>query len=341
MGTLIAQRAVRNGHRPILAGRREKPLNAIANTLDLPSRSVCLKDPDGLRSALDDVPAVLHCAGPFSRTAGPMVAACLETGTHYLDITGEIPVFQALMDRGSEAEENGVILLPGVGFDVVATDCLARFLSEEASSATTLEIAFTVRGGVSKGTLKTVVEQMGMGGLVRRNGELATVPAGWTTRTVHFGDHPRTVISIPWADLVTASHSTDIPNVTVYTYLPQVARQLLRLSRYVQGLLAWRPLQRILQGAIDRWVPNPSPEGQRRARTWVWVSVRDADGKRRTARLEGPGAYAFTVRAAVQAIDAVRDGGVEPGFQTPSTAFGPGFVRDLEGVRWMGGNGEG
>lgn len=332
-GTLIAERAVAQGHAPILSGRDEQKVERLAADLDLAARPTSLTDGFRLRSALQEVEVVVHCAGPFVHTAWPMVEACLDTGTHYLDITGEIDVFEGLMARDADAANAEVMLLPGIGFDVVPTDCLAKTLVEKEPSAATLEIAFMGKGGVSKGTLKTAVEQMGMGGLIRREGDVVEVPSGWATRTVDFGDHPRTVISIPWGDVATAGHSTGIPNVTVYTYLPKLGRQLLRLSRYVQGLLGWRPLQVLLQRLVDRWVPNPSPEVRDTGRTAVWASVRDEAGRATTARLTGPEAYRFTARTAVAAAERVLNGTAPPGYQTPSTAFGGEFVFDVEGVQ--------
>jgi saccharopine dehydrogenase (NAD+, L-lysine-forming) len=339
-GSLIAEEAVRRGHEPLLAGRNEQKLREVAAPLGLDTRVIALDDAPGLRAVLDDVPAVLHCAGPFVHTAAPMVAACLDTGTHYLDVTGEIPVLETLQGRDAEAEDAGVLLLPSVGFDVVPTDCLARALSEELPSATTLEIAFVGKGGVSQGTLKTAVEQMGMGGRVRREGEVVAVPPGWATRTVAFDDHPRTVISIPWGDVATAGVSTDVPNVTVYTYMPALARRLLRWSRYVQGVLGWEPLQALLKRLVERGVPNPGPEVREQGRTHVWASVRAEDGERRTARLRGPHAYTLTARTAVEAIGRVVETPPALGYQTPATAFGVEFLDSVEGIEWVDRPGE-
>ena len=253
-GQLIAQRAVEEGHEPVLAGRDEEALETMASSLGLPFEVVSLKAPGRLQAVLNDVEAVVHCAGPFVRTTGPMAAACLETGTHYLDITGEIPVFEALADRGAAAEKRDVMLLPGIGFDVVPTDCLARSLAGEESSATTLELAVYGSGGISKGTLKSVIEHADVGGRVRRQGALVEVPLGWSTRTVDFGDRARTVVSIPWGDLVTAHHSTGIPNITVYVALPPIGRLAFRLGEYLKGLLGWPPLKTLLQrGVIGGW----------------------------------------------------------------------------------------
>ena len=331
-GTLIAHRAVEAGHEPILAGRDSERLDRIASTLDLPAESVRLDAPGRLQGVLNEVEAVVHCAGPFVHTVGPMVAACLETGTHYLDITGEIPVFEALADRGAQAEEKGVMLLPGIGFDVVPTDCLARSLSESMPEAETLELAVYGSGGLSKGTLKSVVEHADTGGRVRREGRIVEVPLGWTTRTVDFGDRPRTVVSIPWGDLVTAHHSTGIPNITVYVALPPLGRLAFRLGEYLKDVLGWRPVKTLLQRGIERWMDDPSAETRRKGRTRVWASVREASGERRTARLTGPEAYTFTARSAVAAAEHVTNGTAPSGFQTPSTAFGASFVREIEGV---------
>jgi len=333
-GQLIAQRAVEEGHEPVLAGRDEEALETMASSLGLPFEVVSLKAPGRLQAVLNDVEAVVHCAGPFVRTTGPMAAACLETGTHYLDITGEIPVFEALADRGAAAEKRDVMLLPGIGFDVVPTDCLARSLAGEGSSATTLELAVYGSGGISKGTLKSVIEHADVGGRVRRQGALVEVPLGWSTRTVDFGDRARTVVSIPWGDLVTAHHSTGIPNITVYVALPPIGRLAFRLGEYLKGLLGWPPLKTLLQRGVDRWMDNPSAEARRNGRTRVWASVREDTGERRTARLTGPEAYTFTARTAVEAAGRVMEGTAPPGFQTPSTAFGESFVADIEGVEW-------
>jgi len=331
-GTLIAERAVEEGHDPILAGRQEGRLRALAQSLDLEARAVALDEPGRLRDVLDAVPAVLHCAGPFSATSAPMVAACLDTGTHYLDITGEIPVLRALRARDAEAVENDVLLLPAVGFDVVPTDNLAVTLADQGASATTLELAFVGNGPVSKGTLKTAVEQLGTGGRVRRQGRVVEVPVGWTSRTVPFEDRARTVTSIPWGDVVTAGHSTGIPNVTVYTVLPDGLRRLLPLARPLRGLFSRPPLQALLKRAVDRWGPDPTAADRERGWTRVWAAVRSADGTRRSAQLRGPEAYTLTARTAVAAVKRIVETPPAPGFHTPSTALGATFVFGIDGV---------
>lgn len=331
-GRLIAQEAVDRGLHPVLAGRDAEQLDTMGAVLDCPVRVAPLSAPGRLRQMISDVSAVLHCAGPFVHTGPPMVQACLDTGTHYLDLTGEIEVYRDLAARSDAAEAAGVMLLPGIGFDVVPSDCLSRFVAARAEAATALEIALYAEGTVSQGTLKTLIEQMGRGGLVRREGALREVPPGWTSRTVDFGDQRRSVISIPEGSIVTSATSTDVPNVTAYLALPPVVQSLLRASRYVQGLLAWRPLKQLLKRLVERGRAGPSADQRRRGRTVAWASARRAGGVPVTVRLHGPEAYTFTARAAVNGLERVRDGTAPPGYQTPSTAFGADFVLDVDGV---------
>lgn len=334
-GELVTRLAVERGMRPTIAGRNAAKLGPLARELDLPHRVVDLGDADTLKDVVGEATAVLHCAGPFLHTAAPMVAACLESGTQYLDITGEISVFEALAARDAEATQAGVMLCPGVGFDVVPTDCLAAHVAAQVPNAVSLEIAFMGMGRVSRGTMKTAVEQMGDGGAVRRDGKIVRVPAGWTTRTVDFGDAgpgERTVISIPWGDVSTAYRSTGVPNITAYTALPQTARRILRWSRYLSWLLNWTPLQRLMQAWVDQQPPGPSEEERRTGSSHVWAAATGANGNRAEGRLHGPEGYTFTAHAALLAAQRVLDGDATPGYQTPASAFGPDFVLDVDGV---------
>jgi len=329
-GRLIAQEAVDRGLRPVLAGRNAEALGEMSDALDCPVRVVSLSAPERLREAIGDATAVLHCAGPFVRTGPPMVEACLDVGAHYLDLTGEMDVFRRLAGRDADATAAGTMLLPGIGFDVVPSDCMASFVADQVPEATTLEVALFAQGDVSRGTLKTLIEQMGRGGLVRRAGSLREVPPGWASRTVDFGDRERRVISVPEGSVVTSGYSTSVPNVTAYLALPSIVRALLRASRYARGLLTWPPLRQLLHRLVEQRRPGPTPEQRHRGRTVVWASARKPGDGRATARLQGPEAYTFTARAAVEAVQRVLQGTAPPGYQTPSTAFGTDFVLDVQ-----------
>lgn len=200
-GELILEEALSRGLKPILAGRDSAKVAAQADALELEHRTFELSDSAALEAALKDVPVVLHAAGPFSQTWTPMVEACLKTGTHYLDITGEIAVFEQIAKRDNAAKAAGVMLLPGTGFDVVPSDYLAAHLKGLLPDATQLRLAFQGLGKVSRGTRRTALESFGTGGAVRHGGEIGRVPAAYKTRDIDFGLGPVTAVTIPWGDV--------------------------------------------------------------------------------------------------------------------------------------------
>jgi short subunit dehydrogenase-like uncharacterized protein len=331
-GRLVAERARQVGLRPILAGRNAAEVGAMAAEAGLPHRVFALDDPAAVDAGLAGARAVLHCAGPFARTAAPMAAACIRTGTHYLDITGEIAVFEALARRGDEAKRAGVMLLPGTGFDVVPTDCLAAHLKRRLPTATHLELAFQAGGGMSRGTATTAAENLSRGGAVREGGRIVPVPTAWKSREVDFGSGAVTVTTIPWGDVATAFHSTGIPNVRVYTRIPSSARRVMALTRHLGWLVGSAPVQKLIQGRIRAAPAGPSDEQRRRGRSLLWGRVEDAHGRHAEARMQTPEGYTLTALSAVAIVQRVLAGDVHPGFCTPSLAYGPDFVLETQGV---------
>src|SRR6185295_5073039 len=157
-GRLITRRACALGLRPVLAGRHDGKLAALAAATGLEHRVAHLDDPDALARALDEIAVVVHAAGPFSATARPMVDACLRAGTHYLDIAGEIPVIEALARRDADARARGIMVMPGTGFDVVPSDCLAAHVARRLPGATRLFLGLTGLEFATRGSAKTLVE---------------------------------------------------------------------------------------------------------------------------------------------------------------------------------------
>ncbi len=182
-GQLIVDRALQQGLNPVLAGRDEKKVRAQAESLDLEYRAFSLDNTPALYSALEAVEGVVHCAGPFVHTFQRMAEACLVTRRHYLDISGEIAGFEALAQLDEDAKRAGIMLLPGAGFDVVPSDCLAMHLKKRLLSATHLRLYIrSVRGGFSRGTARSAIENMHRGGMIRQNKELVNVPPAWKVR---------------------------------------------------------------------------------------------------------------------------------------------------------------
>ena len=328
-GKLIAEEAKRRGLSPVLAGRSAS-VGSLAQELGLESRIFDLAEPSAVAAWLKGIKAVLHCAGPFSATSRPMLDGCLASGAHYLDVTGEISVFEAVHARSAEATKAGIVALPGVGFDVVPSDCLAAMLKAELPSATHLSLAFQSSAPPSPGTTKTMVEGLAQGGAIRLDGRIISVPAGARSREVDFGRGPRRVSQIPWGDVSTAFYSTGIPNIDVYTVLPRSQAQA---ARVLGPLARIAVVQRLLKGVIGLTVRGPSAEQREKLRCRLWGEVRGPGDDRRELRLEIPEGYQFTVDAALASMERVLQGGLKPGALTPSLAFGKDFVLGLKGVR--------
>jgi saccharopine dehydrogenase (NAD+, L-lysine-forming) len=328
---MLAELAARSGERPVLAGRSAEKIAPLAKRLGLDHVAVDLQDAVALREAVEPMDAVAHCAGPFSATSAPMVQACLSGRTHYLDITGEISVFENVFEHDPDAEAAGVVLLPGSGFDVVPTDCLAAMLRQAQPEATYLDLAFMISGGISAGTMMSGLEGAAAGIQARVNGELQQIGIGERQRTAEFPSGPKQVSAIPWGDLVTAYRSTGIQNITTYTVLPG-ASVIGRGERFLAPLLRAPAVQKAGKAAISRFVTGPSERKRASSRTEVWGEVRDLAGKRVSAAMSLPDTYDFTADAMLTAVKRVVAGEVKPGAHTPSTAFGADFVSELNGV---------
>lgn len=327
-GELIAREAARRGMRPVLAGRSAKRIAPLAEELRLEHRAFPLGAVD-----LRGVGLVLHCAGPFVHTSAPMVEACLAERVHYLDITGEIAVFESIYARNLEARGAGVALIPGVGFDVVPTDCLAARLARELPGATELWLAFSTSRGssASRGTMRTMIEGAGSGGAIRRDGRIERVPLAFDVQEIPFPTGARHAMTIPWGDVASAYRTTGIPNIRVYSAASKKAvARARRLSR-VAPLLGLPAVQWLAQRLVPRDA-GPSAEQRERGRVEVWGRARRG-GEERTATLSTPDGYAFTVASALAAVERVLGGEVAAGALTPSQAFGADFVDTLPGVR--------
>ncbi len=333
-GQLMVEEAIKRGYRPVLAGRSRETIEPLAQKYGLPARVFALDKHEAVVMGLRGMELVLHCAGPFSKTAAPMVKACLEVGAHYLDITGEIDVFAHCHALDAEAKQRGIVVLPGSGFDVVPTDCLSAILKLELPSAQNLVLAFDAPGGPSPGTAKTAVEGLGKGGRARINGEMRTVPLAWKTRTFNKNGEQRLAMTIPWGDVYTAFVSTGIPNIEVYMSVPPSTVENLRRIRRLGPLLNFSLVQKFLKSQVAKKVRGPSEEKRKDAETWVWGEVSDASGRQASAILKTPNGYTLTVLAALGIVAKL----MSPqrpigGYYTPSRLMGADYILRLPGVK--------
>ena len=329
-GKLVARTAKALGMNPILAARNEARLKSVAGQHGFDYRAFDLSDTPTLKEALAEVDVVLHIAGPFSATSKPMLDACMATGTHYLDITGEIDVFEACAARDEEAREAEIMVMPGVGFDVVPSDCLAAHMKARMPDAVDLVLSISGLGAMSRGTAKTGVESIGQGTRVRRDGRIVALKAP-PRAELDFGEGPKSTIAVGWGDVATAFHSTGIPNITVYFEASPQLEQMATLGGFKRWIASRGFMQKRLKAQVDQMPEGPTDAERREGRGVLMGEATNALGDRVVSRLTCPEGYTLTAMTSLEIVRRTLAGDIQPGFKTPSLAFGADFITEFDG----------
>lgn len=332
-GKLIAEIAVGLQSNVILSGRNEEKLKKQSDELGLPYVAADLSDPEQMDSLLKDAHVVIHCAGPFIHTWKPMLNACIRNGCHYLDITGEIGVFEGIKARDKEIDDAGIMAMPGTGFDVVPTDCLSLYLKKQLPDADRLELAFMgLGGGVSHGTAQTMAQNLGSGGAVRENGKIKAVPGAYKSREINFGEKKRMAVSIPWGDVSTAHHTTGIKNIIVYTSMKPSAIKMLKITNWMAPVLKLNAVRSLVKKLVSQKVTGPGEKEREEGVSHIWGEAKNREGKTVSARLTTPEGYKLTALTSLLIAQKVISGDFKPGYQTPASAYGEDLILELEGV---------
>ena len=332
-GKLIAQLADEYGLKPVLAGRRAEVLEPLAKELNTTYHVFDLSDTAKLESALKETPLVLHAAGPFKNTAKQMIDACLKTQTHYIDITGEIVVYEMAKKYNEAALKAGIMLMPGAGFDVVPTDCIALFLKNQLPDATELKLAFaSIGGGLSHGTALTMAGGMGEKSAERKDGKIVRVPLGHKGMWVDFGIKKIFVMTIPWGDISTAYTTTGIPNIETYTGVSPKIFKLLKFQVLYNWLLRTSFMRNRQKKKINSKPAGPSDERRIKSKGLVWGEVKNAKGQIAQARLTGPDGYTLTAHTSLIIAKKILNGNFKPGYQTPAGCYGADLILEAPGV---------
>lgn len=332
-GRLIAKMAADYGLTPVLAGRNEAALQQMAASLQLDYRVIDLDQTDLLVDTLKTYGLVLHAAGPFAHTAQKMMQACIAAKAHYLDITGEIGVFEMAKSMDAAAKSAGIMLMSGTGFDVVPTDCMALFLKQQLPDARFLKLAFgTVGGKISHGTAMTMAEGMGEGGAVREEGMIVKKPLGHKGMRVNFGAKDLFVMTIPWGDISTAYTTTGIPNIETYTVVSPKVFKWLKWQGWFNWFLRTNFARNYYRKKINRKPAGPDDAARARAKSMVWGEVENASGQKKAARLSGPEGYTLTAHSSLIITAKIISGNFKPGYQTPAACYGADLVLEIPGV---------
>ncbi|MFW1733736.1 saccharopine dehydrogenase family protein [Acinetobacter sp. ULE_I001] len=330
-GELIAREAVRLGLKPILAGRTQAKVQQLAQELGLEYKAFGLDDVTAVSEKLNGVKLIMHCAGPFSATSHSMMKACIKAGSHYLDITGEIAVFELAQSLTSEAQQANIVLCPGVGFDVIPTDCVAAALKEALPDATHLALGFDSKTGLSPGTAKTSTEGMADGGKIRKNGKITTVALAHHVRQIDFGDGKKNAMSVPWGDVSTAFHTTGIPNIEIFVPAPTSMIFGAKMLNCIRPIFKLKSVQNLMKSIIEKSVVGPDEELRAKLPTYVWGEARNEKGVIKTARIQTQNAYSLTVNGALTVVRYLLEHDVKGAAYTPAKLMGYSLVTQIEG----------
>ena len=335
-GELIAELAIQKGLNPILAGRNAQKTQQLADKLNLKWIAFSATDKTALRLALqrEEIYTVLNCAGPFTKTVKEFIPACIAAKVHYLDITGEIEVFEYAKTQDKAAKEAGIMIMSGVGFDVVPSDCLAKFLKDELPTATHLELAFMGLGGVSQGTAITMIENAGEGGKIRENGTIKTVKTAYQTKVIDYGIKKMASVTIPWGDVSTAYHSTQIPNIKVFMAQPPKAIKAMEMSSYFSFALKNNFVKEVIKKKIKSGQKGPSEKKRNSNNSYLWGKVTDGTTTVE-ARLITPEGYKLTSITAILITEKVLNEDFKIGYQTPSSAYSKDLILEVEGTKMV------
>ena len=335
-GKLIVELSIKKGLKPVLAGRTESKIKPLADKFGLEYLIFGLDNGAEIVQNIKKFPLVLNCAGPFSRTARPIVEACLLAKTHYLDITGEIEVFEMIKSYDSQAKENGIVLLPGVGFDVVPTDCMAKYLSNKLPDSTHLELAFTsVGGSISHGTVTTMIESLGNEGFVRENGVMVSKPTGYKGKWIDFGLLKQFTMTIPWGDISTAYFTTGIPNIETFAGVSESAYYVMKLQFLFNPILRTKFVKNLLQKYVDDKITGPNDNHFQNGKSLIYGKVTNAKGEFVEGRIETLEGYRLTAEASVLITQKVLELKEISGYQTPAGLFGHELILEIKGSKFI------
>jgi short subunit dehydrogenase-like uncharacterized protein len=332
-GRLIAEHARNLRHPPVIAGRTAYRVHALAAELGVQGRVVAVDEPEILDDALGDVSVLINAASPFTQTTRPLIESCLRTQTHYLDITGELPAFRDAFCYDAAARKRGIMIMPGAGLGIVASDCLAMYVAARVPNAKYLRIALLRPESFSRGTFRSALGLSNSRVTIRRNGRLTSVPVGRLQRSFDFGEGKRESVAVSWADVFTAYYSTGIRNIEAYFEADLASRTLYQLGAGVADTLRFAPVQRWLNAATRAWPEGPTARRRETEKCVIVAEAEDSWRRRSSARLETPDGYSFTAKSAAAIAQRVLRGEFLPGFQTPAKVYGADFVLGFKGTR--------
>jgi short subunit dehydrogenase-like uncharacterized protein len=346
-GRLVTAELAEAGAELVLSGRNRRKLDALAQNTEgeVAVREATLDDPASLRALLADCAAVVDCAGPFVRYGEPVLAAAVETRTHYLDTTGEQPYMKLAFDRySSAASDAGVAVIPAMGFDYVPGDMIASLTAEGMGELDEVTLHYCWQGFVpSQGTARTTLEIVSDPGVEWRDGIWQRAQGGVNRGTYEFPAPVgrRGMIRYPAGEQITVPRHIPTRNVrttiNASAFASEKLAPLFAVMMRPAGLAMRTPLKRVAQAAVSRLPEGPTVEQRERMLSTIVCLAKRGDVQRMGV-LSCRDVYGLTAAA-------IRQGAMiaaGPDFQgrgalAPSQAFDPkDFLAGLDrfDVRW-------
>ena len=325
-GARVCAALLRRGISVVAVGRDESKLGALVKELGGPVEVVtaAIDDSAGLRSAIAKGGLVIHCAGPFARYGRVVQDAALATGRHCLDMSGEPAFVRATLERDAEAKERDVLLVSGVGFDVVPTDALAAVLAEALGGARSVRVAYSrLDAGPTSGIGLTMLQGLLDGGLAFVDGVRTCEPLGHDRWSAPFPEPLGAVrcASVPWGDVASLPETTGARTVRAYlpsTFPPPAPASLaLRTLRWALSSGSFARLS----DCAARHMARRLPLGTGAAASLSAVVEVTGERGTETGWMTAPPGIAAEAAALCASLAAVSAFG-SPGAQTPSQAFG-------------------
>lgn len=332
-GRLVVEEALRRGHRPVLAGRNDQHLQAMAQEMHLPAIPLPLDDPNALQAAARSVGLIFNAAGPFTETGPKLIKACLNTGTPYADCSGEFHHIRAVEALDERPRKARIPILTGAGFGVTFGDCLARHVVDKLPDATHLRLSVAAGNAQTTSAVRrTILEVMARGGYAVEGGRWVRRPLAHQLWTVPDRPAALAFAAAPMGELAAVRRSTHVANIVVGRPMPaKTAKRIRLLSPLIQSVLRLAPLRWAL-GRDRGGPPHTAPEPQGGWQSRIWAEAWNARGDRVMARIETGEGYASTAHAALTNIEALLARTLTGAF-TPAQAFGAAHVLTIPGVR--------
>jgi len=328
-GGLIARELRERGANLLIAGRNRDKLDALSAELGgVPTAVVSLEDRAGLRQTLEPCAVVAACAGPFTLHGEPLPAAAVETGTHYLDTTGEQPFMQLVFDRyGDPATANGVALISGMGFDYAPGDLIAALTAEEMGPLEEIVVAYCVHGfAPTHGTALSALEIIRGGDVVWSAGEWQAAPRSADGGRWRFPEPigEQRMLRYPAGEQVTVPRHVETARVRTLlngmVVPPKMMPVAVALSPLL-GLAMRTPLRRAAGALVRRMPAAPSERDRKGSRFTVSCEARSRSTARR-GTVRGSDIYGLTAASVAHGALLLSDPSYErSGALAPAQAF--------------------